>query len=76
MCILIYYRVIVHKVAKVIQSFNCTAKLLESMQRKMYAFPYTSLFTGPTVQLDQSTENCPITTHLGELSHIIFIRDQ
>ena len=60
MYILIYYRAIVHKVAKLIQSLSCTTKLLNSMQRKIYAYSYTPLFTGPTMQFDQSTEYCLI----------------
>ena len=30
------------------------------MLRKMDAFSYASIFTGPTVPFDQSTENCAI----------------
>ena len=31
---------------------------VKSMRKKMDAFPYTSLFPGPTVRFDQSTEYC------------------
>ena len=31
---------------------------VKSMQEKIDAFSYTSLFTGPTVRFDQSTEYC------------------
>ena len=31
---------------------------VKSLRKKMDAFPYTSLFPGPTVRFDQSTEYC------------------